>query len=190
MNMKRILMLLTVLLMAIPAFSQEQGLSKKEQKKLDRELKKEQKAEEAAKKAAVIGLMVEYRRFVLEADRLRDKRGHTVNVSSMINFIAADSINGVIQIGSQHYAGLNGVGGITVDGPISNYKFTFTEKSGSYSVSYNVRTSTGTYDVRMTAYADGRADATVSSTWPGRVSYSGYLVPPVRSKVYKGTSTY
>jgi hypothetical protein len=188
MAMKRILMLLTVLLMAIPTFSQEQELSKKEQKKLEKELKKEQKAKEAAQKAMVIGLMVEYQRFVLEADRLRDKRGNTVNVSSMINFIASDSINGVIQIGSQHYAGLNGVGGITVDGPISNYKYTFNEKSGSYSVSYNVRSSVGTYDVRMTAYADGRADATISSTWPGRVNYSGYLVPPAGSKVYKGTS--
>ena len=186
--MKRILMLLTVLLIAIPTFSQDQELSKKEKRQLEKQLKKEQKAEEAAKKAAVIGLMVEYHRFVLEADRIKDKRGHSVNVSSMINFIAADSINGVVQIGSNSYVGMNGVGGITVEGPISNYKYTFNEKSSSYSISFNIRSSIGTYDVRMTASPDGRADATVSSTGPGKVNYSGFLVPPVRSSVYKGTS--
>ncbi len=184
--MKRISILLLALLMALPAFSQE--LSKKEQRNLDRQLKKEQKAEEAKRKAAIVGLMVEYQRFVLEADQLRDKRGNMVNVSSMINFIACDSVTGVIQIGSNAYVGRNGVGGITVDGPIANYNYNFNEKGGSYNVSYNVRTSTGTYDVRMLVSPDGRADATVSSTWPGRVNYTGYLVPPVNSRVYKGTS--
>jgi len=133
-------------------------------------------------------LMVEHQQFVLEADQLRDKRGNTVNVSSMINFIACDSVNGVIQIGSNSYVGMNGVGGITIEGPISNYKYELNEKNGTYSVSYNVRSSTGNYDVRMTVFGEGRADASVSSSWPGRLSYSGYLVRPATSKVYKGMS--
>ena len=120
--MKQIIFILIAILVAIPTISQAQELSKKEQRQLNKQLKKEQKAEEDARKAAIVGLMMEHGRFVLEADQLRDKRGNTVNVSSMINFIASDSINGVIQIGSQHYPGLNRVGGITVDGPISNYK--------------------------------------------------------------------
>lgn len=184
--MKQIFIFLVAVLLAVPAFSQE--LSKKEQRKLQKQLKKEQQAEEAAKTAAVVGLMVEYQQFVLEADRLRDKRGNTVNVSPSINFIACDSITGVIQIGSNAYVGLNGVGGITVDGPISNYKYTRIEKNGTYNVTYNVRTVVGNYDVRMTVFSDGRADATVSSSWPGQLNYSGYLMPPAVSKVYKGMS--
>lgn len=184
--MKRIFIFLVAVLLSAPAFSQE--LSNKEQRKLQKQLKKEQQAEEAAKTAAVVGLMVEYQQFVLEADRLRDKRGNTVNVSSSINFIACDSIQGVIQIGSQSHVGLNGVGGITVDGPISNYKYTRNEKNGVYNLSYNVRTVVGNYNVRMTVFSDGRADATVTSTWPGQLNYSGYLMPPAVSKVYKGMS--
>lgn len=186
--MKRILFLLVVALMAAPSFSQE--LSKKEQRQLEKDLKKEQQAEEAAMKAELVNLMVHYQRFVLEADRLRDKRGNMVNVSSMINFIAVDSLSGVLQVGSNAYVGLNGVGGITVTGPIANYEYTFNERSGSYNVSYFLRSSVGTYDVRMVVYADGRADATVSSSWPGKLNYQGYLVAPAASRVYKGTSSY
>ena len=184
--MKKIFILGMALILAIPALSQE--LSKKEQKQLQKQLKKEQKAEEAAMKAAVVQLMVEQQRFVLEADRLRDKRGNTVNVSSMINFIALDSIHGVIQVGSNSYVGLNGVGGITVEGPMNNYKYSRSEKSGTYQVSYNLQTTAGTYDVQMTVYPEGRADALISSSWPGKLNYMGYLVPPAVSKVYKGTS--
>lgn len=174
--------------MLLPVFAQAQELSKKEQKALQKQLKKEQKEEENAKRAVMVGLMIEAQTFVLEAERLQDNRGNTVNVSSMINFVACDSVNGVVQIGSDLYIGGNGVGGVTVEGPVTNYKYTFNEKKGTYSLSFNIRSTLGSYDVRMSVYGEGRAEATVTSNWPGRLSYSGYLVPPAVSKVYKGTS--
>jgi hypothetical protein len=186
--MKQFLIFGLALVMVLPAGAQE--LSRKEQRALEKQMKREQQAEEARQKAILVGKMVEYRWFVLEADQLRSKRGEVANVSSMINFIACDSVNGVIQIGSNSYVGYNGVGGITVEGSISNYEYSQDEKSGSYDITYNVKSSTGTYFVRMFVSADGRADATVSSTWPGRVNYVGYIVPPSLSKVYKGTSRY
>jgi len=183
--MKKILTIVLVTLLALPAFSQE--LSRKEQKQLEKQLKKEQKAEEMAQQAKLVAAMVEYQRFVLEAYSLKDKRGNLINVSSNINFVAADSLQGVIQVGSNTYIGANGVGGITVEGDISNYKYIVHERSGSYTISYYLRTPLGSYDVRMTAYADGRATADVSSTtWGGRLTYNGYLVPPGISRVYKG----
>ena len=188
--MRKYILIALGTLFTFGVLAQEPELSKKEQKQLQKQLKKEQQAEEAAQKAAIVGLMVEHQRFVLEADRLRDKRGTTINVSSMINFLASDSIAGVIQIGSNAYIGLNGVGGLTLEGRITNYKYTFIERSKSYNVTYNLSSSTGTYDVRMTVFSDGRADATVSSNWPGQLNYSGYLVPPAVSKVFKGTTTY
>lgn len=186
--MKRLITITIALLIAITAFSQEEELSRKERRQLDREMKQEQQAKEAAMKAQVIGLMVEYQRFVLEADRLRDKRGNSVNVTSSLNFVACDSLNAVLQIGQHSYVGMNGVGGITVEGPVGKYEFSFNEKNSVYNVSFNIRSTVGNYDVRMTCYPDGRADATVSSTWPGKLNYTGYLVPPAQSRVYKGTS--
>lgn len=184
--MKRVIIILVALLMVGPVFSQE--LSRKERRQLEKEMKKEQQAEEAARKAELVNLMVIHQRFVLEADQLRDKRGNSVQVSSTINFIAADSISGVIQVGSNSYVGRNGVGGITVEGPLSNYKYTVNEKNGYYNVTYDLRTKAGTYMVRMNISSNGRADAEVSSSWPGKLNYSGYLIPPAISKVYQGSS--
>jgi hypothetical protein len=187
--MKRLITIVLVTLLVVPAFSQE--LSKKEQRQLEKQLKNEQQAEELAQTAKLVKAMVEYQRFVLEAYQLKDKRGNMVNVSSNINFVAADSLKGVIQVGSNTYIGRNGVGGVTVEGDISNYKYTTHERSGSYSVSYYLRTPLGSFDVRMTAYSDGRATADVSSTtWGGKLSYNGYLVPPSISRVYKGMTLY
>ena len=186
--MKSIGALIVTLVLIMPASAQE--LSKKEQRKLNKELKKEEKAKEAAAQAAVVQLMVEYQRFVLEADRLRDKRGTTVNVPSTLNFIAVDSLNGVLQIGSNAYVGLNGVGGITVEGSVAGYEYKLNEKNGSYNVKYFLRSPSGSYDVQMVVFGDGRADATVSSTWPGKLNYSGFIVPPAASRVWKGTSRY
>jgi len=183
--MKRVSIFVLAVLLSLPALAQE--LSKKEQRQLDKELKKELKAEEAAQQAAVVDAMVVYNRFVLEANTLKDKRGNSIQVSSKINFIASDSITGVIQVGSNTYIGSNGVGGITVEGPIADYKYTKNEKNGSYYITYYLRTPVGSYDVRITAFSDGRADADVSSTtWGDKLRYSGYLVPTGISRVYKG----
>ena len=186
--MKQISVIILATCLVFPAFAQEQELSKKDQKKLEKQLRKEQQMEEAANNIAMAGLMVEQHRFVLEAERLQDNRGNSMDVSSMINFVACDSVNGVIQIGSDQYIGGNGVGGITIEGPVTNYKYSFNEKKSTYSVSFNVRSVLGSYDVRMMIFGEGRAEATVTSNWPGRLSYYGLLVPPVASNVYKGFS--
>ena len=112
--MKRVIIIVFAALLTLPAFTQE--LSKKEQKQLEKELRKEQKAEDAAQQAVVVDAMVQYHKFVLEANTLRDKRGNSIQVSSNINFIASDSITGVVQVGSNTYIGSNGVGGVTVQG--------------------------------------------------------------------------
>ncbi len=186
--MNRIFLLVIALLVSVPSFGQE--LSKREKRQLEKELRKEQAAEEATKKAEMIQLMIENRQLVLEADQLRDRRGTTINVPSMINFIAVDSTEGVIQIGSNGYVGMNGVGGITVEGTVDNYSFTHDEKRGTYTVSYTLRSPSGTYDVNMSILGNGRADATVSSNWPGRLNYMGNLVHPAASRVFKGTTRY
>lgn len=185
--MRRVIIIIIAALVSLPAFAQE--LSKREQRQLEKELKKEVQATEAAEKAEIVTAMVEFQRFVLEANTLRDRRGNSLPVASNINFISADSLSGVIQVGSLTYISQNGVGGITVEGDISNYKYTRHERSGSYNITYILRTPVGSYDVQISARSDGRADAMVrSTTWGDQLRYSGYLVPLGLSRVYKGMS--
>jgi len=188
--MKKIIMFTTICMIAISSFAQEPELSRREMRKLERELRKQQKAEEAARKSEIVHQMVHHGRFVLEAERMRDKEGNTEIVSPTINFVAADSVSGILQIGSYNYVGLNGVGGITEEGPISSYEYSLNKRNGNYYVTYQLRTTTDTYNITMTVYPEGRADATVSSSWPGQLYYMGTLVSPSSSRVYKGTTRY
>jgi hypothetical protein len=182
----RTLPVIAILLM-VSLTLHSQTLSKKEQRALYRQMKKEQKAEEAARQAKWVEIMVVNRRFVLEANQLRDHRGNLKNVSSMINFLAADSLRGVLQVGDNTHMGLNGVGGVTVEGEITNYKYHQHPKHKSFRINYILKTVGGTYDVRMSVSPNGRAEATIGSAWPGKLIYMGELILPGRSKVYKGT---
>lgn len=183
--MRKLISILFVALLTLPAFSQE--LSKKEQRQLVKELKKEAQEEELANTSLVVTAMVQQATFVLEAHTLRDKRGESIQVTSALNFVAVDSTTGIIQVGSNAGFGPNGVGGVTAQGQVADYKFTQHERSGNYNVSYYLRTPIGTFDVRLTAFPNGRAEATLSNaTMGGRLTYSGNLVPPGMSRVYKG----
>ncbi len=185
--MKRVITLVLVSLLMLPLFSQQ--LSAREKRKLGKELKKEQQAKELEESALLVAAMVNHATFVLEANSLRNKQGASLMVTSTLNFVAADSTTGVLQIGDDAGLGPNGVGGVTVEGKISEYKYTRNQKNGTFNVTYYVQSHLGTYDVRMTAFPNGRAEATLSNaTWGGRITFSGILLPPIASKVYKGMS--
>lgn len=183
--MKRVITLVILALTILPAFTQE--LSPREKRKLEKQMKKEQQAKELEESAAVVSAMVHYASFVLEANQLRNKQGESIMVTTALNFVAADSTTGVLQIGDDAGIGPNGVGGITVEGNITEYKFTENERNGTFTVSYYLQTPVGTYDIRLTAFPNGRAEATLSNaTWGGRITFSGQLIPPMMSRVYKG----
>ena len=172
-------------------YGQEEKLSRSELRKLQREQKKADEAAQREKDAALTKMMVTGQRFVLEADFLSDKTGSRVPVQSTINFVMVDSTKGTLQLGSALAAGYNGVGGTTVDGNISNYKYTMIGKNkDSYSVSMNFMSTLGSYDITLMVNPDGYADATIRGNWSGSLSYHGKLVPPELSRVYKGHPSY
>ena len=189
--MKRILIVLITMAFIIPAWGQEEGeLSRREKRKLERQERKARMEEEREKTAKLVEYMAENQQFVLEANLLFDKYGQSFPVSPNINFVAVDSLEGVIQIGSNMYIGSNGVGGVTLEGSVGNYEFTENEKKGYYSISYSLTTSAGTYDVFMTMNKNGNADATVRGNFGGSIRYSGDVEHPSVSRVYKGMSLY
>lgn len=179
-----------MLFTTLAAWSQDVTMDSKTQKEMLRQQKKAARAEEKAQKALIVEMMVRHATFVLEADMLYNKYGNGTPVSSNINFVASDSLSGILQVGSGLYLGSNGVGGVTVEGRIIAYEYTYNAKRGYYNITYSLATATGTYDIVMSVSADGRADATIRSNWPGSLRYSGKLVLPGQSKVYKGYSRY
>jgi hypothetical protein len=193
--MKKIIFSLLILSTALGAYSQatEQQNEQQNSKELRQVAKQERKIkaeEEQTRLGKITNLMLTYKRFVLEADYVGNQTGNRIPVTSNLNFIIVDSNKVTLQLGSFQGVGINGVGGVTVDGNITNYqlhKIDGRRGNVSYYVSMTIISSVGNYDISMNVGDTGRADARVSGTVSGQLNYYGNLVPLSLSRVYKGT---
>lgn len=78
------------------------------------------------------------KKYVLEADRIFFKRGETTYVTPTTNFVSVDNNEATVQLAfNGPYSGPNGLGGITVDGTVTNYKYK-ENKKGNIFISMNV----------------------------------------------------
>lgn len=128
--------------------------------------------------------------FVLEAEAVTFKYGTRIQVNSTTNFISMDGNRAVIQISpSYSHSGFNGVGGITVEGYVSNVEKTF-DKKGRMHFSMNVTGRGVNANVSIMAVpGTNRVSATVSPTFNSNdIRIDGYLVPYGFSRVFEGTS--
>ncbi len=128
--------------------------------------------------------------FVIEADAVTFKHGTRIQVNSTTNFISMDGDRAVIQISPSYiHSGPNGVGGITVEGTVSNVEKTF-DKKGRMHFSMYVTGRGVNATVYLTAVpGTNRVTATVSPTFHSNdIRLDGYLVPHAHSRVYEGMS--
>lgn len=128
------------------------------------------------------------RKYVLEADRVIFKRGTTAYVSSNTNFVAVDGDQATVQIAfNVPFSGPNGIGGITVDGTVSNYE-SETDKRGNLHVSFNV-SGIGISARVDISLPEGGTNATVNVSPnfnSNRLTLDGHIVPLSHSSVFKG----
>ena len=125
----------------------------------------------------------------VEADRLVLKRGENVMVTSMTNFVSVKDDRAVIQVAPFSGPGVNGVGGVTVDGRISEVDFRVSRK-GAVSLSMYVSGAVASCKVTFTLPKNGttatvRIDPNYSSN---DISLVGRIVPTELSTVYEGLS--
>jgi len=156
------------------------------------------KAERAARKAlenaqtqqmyeAAVTALNE-REFVLEADRIYSRRGRTAYVTSTTNFVMVNNNRATVQIAFNNTLrpGPNGIGGITVEGLVSNVKMK-TSKKGNITYSFGV-TGTGIsaqVEISLPAGSD-YATVTVNPNFSSnRFTMYGKVVPLEYSSVYK-----
>ena len=127
--------------------------------------------------------------FVLRADRLVFKYGHTAYVNSVTNFISVSGDYATVQVAPFYGGGPNGVGGITLDGRVSNVKYE-TRKNGSRSLSMSVMGSIISATLNIELYTGGNnAEVTITSNFrSNKITLTGTLTPPDDTYIYKGTS--
>ena len=132
--------------------------------------------------------------FILKADKVTFRRGQIAYVSSTTNFISMEGERAVIQLAFPNlpWPGANGLGGITVDGIVTNVS-TKTDKKGYVRYQMSVMgsgTSSWMAEIVLNPL-DNKASVTVYPTYSSnRVTLSGELVPYDRRSVYKGRSLF
>lgn len=133
---------------------------------------------------------VRNRDFVLEADQVTFKNGNTVFVNSNTTFLYVKGNRAVVQISPSNFAsGPNGVGGVTVDGTITDMQ-RMVDKKGRVTLSYNV-TGIGInaqIEVYMTP-GTNEASATIYPNFNSNTVWmSGEIVPYENSDIFEGSS--
>ncbi|MGB8489475.1 MAG: DUF4251 domain-containing protein, partial [Bacteroidales bacterium] len=137
-----------------------------------------------------IDTLLQRKTFVVEADFLQNKFGNQRPVTSVLNFIMLDASNAVLQTGSNFRVGNNGVGGVTAEGKIQNYKVTKDPKNLTFDVRFTVMTNVGIFDVLINISSDTNATATINGLSAGQLTWIGRFQNLYNSDVYKGQETY
>jgi hypothetical protein len=128
--------------------------------------------------------------FVLEADNIQFRNGNTVFVNSSTNFISVKGNRAVVQISpSNYYSGPNGLGGVTVDGYVSEPQVKIDSK-GRITYSMNVTGIGINAQVEIYMYPNSsQATATVYPNFNSNTVWlQGTIVPYENSNVVEGNS--
>jgi len=185
--MKWLSLILISLVLTGASFAQD-NKTKKETKEETAQRKKEERKAETDKQFRQTDTLLTGKRFVLEAQFLKNTRGMRIPVTSDLNFIAIDSLSGIIQIGSPQRVGYNGVGGITEEGRILSWKIVKNDKKKNFYITMTIQCKFGVYDIGMNVNCDGYAYANLTGMRYGSLGFEGNLVPREGSTVYKGQS--
>lgn len=169
--------------------------AEKAAKKAQKEAKKAEKAaRKAAEEAAEMALFeqcvkaMENKDFVVAADRVEFKRGQFVDVNSSTNFVLMKGDQASIQLAFNGPGiGVNGMGGITVDGRVSGVEMQ-TDKKGNVTFEMMVQGTavSASITIRM-AKGTNHCSATVTPNFnSNRISFTGDMQPGKSSTIFKG----
>ena len=188
--MKRIITLITLVLVSASTlmYAQSSSETRQAERKAQREAQKAREKAENERNYAIAVQALKEGKFVLEADQLVFKRGRSAFVSSTTNFVLMDGEHASVQIAANNaLAGPNGIGGITVDGSRKEMKIT-TDKKGNVNCSFSVQDIGISAQVYITLTNGGNnASARISPNFNSNtLTLNGVLVPLSQSNVYKG----
>ena len=130
------------------------------------------------------------RDFVLEATSVTFKNGSTAFINSTTNFIYLKGNKAVVQISPSNFAsGPNGVGGVTVEGNVSDLQVR-TDSKGRTTLSMNVMGIGINAQVEVYMYpGTSRASATVYPNFNSNTLWiQGTLVPYENANIFEGNS--
>jgi len=191
--MKKLIFTLVIFLLGTITYAQEEAMeqAEKSKKELRAEKKTAKKAERQAANAEALvksNSLLASKQWVLEATRVYSKSGRSFNLDPNINFVSIQEKDGVVQLSFSGLVGWNGIGGITLEGNVTKYEVREPKKEGTgASVKAFMMSAPRSVDIEIRISSGSFADATIrSNTTSGRIRFTGQLVHPAESSVYKG----
>ena len=148
-----------------------------------------QEIEESAAYAEAVKALKE-NQFVLEADQVIFKRGESAYVNTNTNFVLVNQNRGTVQVAfNTHFAGPNGIGGVTVDGTVSGVKMK-TDKRGNVTYSFSIMGTGISAQVFMTLVnGDNEATVSISPNFNSQtLTLRGKIISLEQSNIFKGRS--
>ena len=196
-SMKKFIVLMSVALMATISngvFAQTETADSLTNPKALRDAerarqKAAQKIEESALYAEAVKALKE-NQFVLEADQVIFKRGESAYVNTNTNFVLVNQNRGTVQVAfNTHFAGPNGIGGVTVDGTVSGVKMK-TDKRGNVTYSFSIMGTGISAQVFMTLVnGDNEATVSISPNFNSQtLTLRGKIISLEQSNIFKGRS--
>ena len=199
--MKRILMLSLALLTLITYgnilnaqqtntqnFGSESTMSRQEARKAARAAHRRAEAAQQLKDFQQAVETIKSGSFVIEVDQLLFPRGNSKFVSSLTNFISMNEGKAVIQIATSYFnPAPNGLGGITVEGNVSDITMS-TDKKGF--VYYNFLVQGMFVSASVNIQLLGNGNRTTVTVYPNfnnnNLTMTGVVVPYSESDVFQG----
>lgn len=194
--MKKILMLSIALLTLLcygnninaQEFGEQSTMSRQEARKAARAAHKKAMAAQQLKEFQMAVEAVKSGSFVIEVDQLLFPGGNSKFVSSITNFVSMNEGKAVIQIATSYFTpGPNGLGGITVEGTVSDITMS-TNKKGFVFYNFRVQGMFVSATVNVQMLGDGnRATVTVYPNFNNNnLTMTGTVVPYSESDVFQG----
>lgn len=164
-----------------------QTQTSKQDRKINRKEQKELAQQQANQQFEIARQALKDSMFVVEVDRIIGQLGRTVYVSPNENFVLMNHHYASVQLAVlSAFAGLNGVGGVTLAGNISDIQERI-DKHGNITCQFRIQGSSISSTVIVTLFkGDNRVSVVMNSTFSNdRITFYGKLLPAGASKVFK-----
>lgn len=185
--MKRLILFNLLLGMVVLCSTSVEAQTQDQNRKISRKEQREIAQQQANQQFEIARQALKDSMFVVEVDRIIGQLGRTVYVSDNENFVLMNHDYASVQLAvlSTH-VGMNGVGGITLAGNISDVQERI-DKHGNITYQFRVQGNSISSTVIVTLYkGDNQVSAVMNSTFNnGRITFYGRLFPAHASKVFK-----
>lgn len=195
--MKKFIALAALVWMSVATtamYAQASGAESRADRKAQRDaerarLKAEQQVADAVSYDDAVAAL-KAQKFVVEANQVMFRSGQTAFVTSNTNFILVNLERGTVQVAfNTAYPGPNGIGGVTVDGNVSDLKMS-TDKRGNINCNFSIQGIGISAQIFLTLSSGGNnATVTVNPNFNSNtMTLSGNLLPLNQSNIFKGRS--